>query len=60
MEQSEKRLIFTAEDIARQVQRLASQISVDYQGKEIVLIGVLKGAFIFLADLVRQLSIPAQ
>jgi len=60
MEQSEKRLIFTAEDIARQVQRLASEISTDYQGKEIVLIGVLKGAFIFLADLVRQLSIPAQ
>lgn len=60
MDQSEKRLIFTAEDIARQVQRLASQISVDYQGKEVVLIGVLKGAFIFLADLVRQLSIPAQ
>jgi len=60
MDQSEKRIIFTAEDIARQVQRLASQISVDYQGKEVVLIGVLKGAFIFLADLVRQLSIPAQ
>lgn len=60
MEQSEKRLIFSAEDIARQVGRLARQISADYQGKEIVLIGVLKGAFIFLADLVRQLSIPAQ
>jgi hypoxanthine phosphoribosyltransferase len=60
MDQSEKRLIFTAEDIARQVRRLANQISVDYQGKEVVLIGVLKGAFIFLADLVRQLSIPSQ
>ncbi len=60
MEQSEKRLVFSAEDIARQVQRLARQISADYQGKEVVLIGVLKGAFIFLADLARQLSIPAQ
>ena len=60
MDQLEKRLIFTAEDIAHQVQRLARQISADYEGKEIVLIGVLKGAFIFLADLVRQLSIPAQ
>jgi hypoxanthine phosphoribosyltransferase len=56
MDQSEKRLIFSAEDIARQVQRLASQISADYEGKEIILVGVLKGAFIFLADLVRQLS----
>ena len=60
MEQSEKRLIFSAEDIDRQVRRLARQISADYQGKEVVLIGVLKGAFIFLADLVRQLSIPTQ
>jgi len=55
-----KRLVFAAEDITNQVQRLANQISSDYQGKELVLIGVLKGAFIFLADLVRQLSIPVR
>ena len=60
MHQSEKRLVFSAEDIARQVQRIAREISADYHGKEVVLIGVLKGAFIFLADLARQLSIPAQ
>ena len=60
MNQQEKRLVFTAADIARQVQKLASQISSDYEGKEVVLIGVLKGAFIFLADLVRQLTIPVQ
>ncbi len=60
MNQSEKRLLFTAEDIAHQVQRLAGQISEDYQGKEIILVGVLKGAFIFLADLARQLAIPTQ
>jgi hypoxanthine phosphoribosyltransferase len=60
MKQQEKRLIFTAADIAREVQKLASQISSDYEGKEVVLVGVLKGAFIFLADLVRQLTIPVQ
>jgi hypoxanthine phosphoribosyltransferase len=60
MIQSEKRLVFTAEDIGRQVKRLANQISADYQGKDIVLVGVLKGAFVFLADLARQLTIPAQ
>lgn len=60
MNQSEKRLLFTAEDIGHQVQRLAGQISEDYQGREIVLVGVLKGAFMFLADLVRQLTIPTQ
>jgi hypoxanthine phosphoribosyltransferase len=60
MNKSEKRLLFSAEDIANQVERLADQISQDYQGKEVVLVGVLKGAFIFLADLVRQLAIPTQ
>ncbi len=60
MNKQEKRVVFTAEEIAREVQELASRISEDYEGKELVLIGVLKGAFIFLADLVRQLTIPVQ
>jgi hypoxanthine phosphoribosyltransferase len=60
MNSTEKRLLFTAEDIARQVQRLANQISEDYEGKEVVVLGVLKGAFMFLADLVRQLTIPTE
>jgi hypoxanthine phosphoribosyltransferase len=60
MTKHEKRVVFSAEEIARQVQLLANRISEDYKGKEVVLIGVLKGAFIFLADLVRQLTIPVQ
>jgi hypoxanthine phosphoribosyltransferase len=60
MNKQEKRVVFTAEEIAREVQELANRISEDYEGKELVLIGVLKGAFIFLADLVRQLTIPVQ
>jgi hypoxanthine phosphoribosyltransferase len=60
MTKHEKRVVFTAEEIGRQVRLLANQISEDYKGKEVVLIGVLKGAFIFLADLVRQLTIPVQ
>ena len=60
MMKSEKRLVISAEDIERQVKRLADQISADYQGSDIVLVGVLKGAFVFLADLARQLTIPAQ
>jgi len=39
---------------------MADEISRDYAGEEIVLIGVLKGAFIFMADLVRALAIPSQ
>jgi hypoxanthine phosphoribosyltransferase len=60
MVQFEKRLVFSADDIGLQVQRLADQISADYDGKDVILIGVLKGAFVFLADLARQLTIPAQ
>jgi hypoxanthine phosphoribosyltransferase len=55
-----RRLLYSAADITRQVQRLASEISTDYQGREPILVGVLKGAFIFLADLVRCLTIPVK
>ncbi|QDU63468.1 Hypoxanthine-guanine phosphoribosyltransferase [Planctomycetes bacterium Pan216] len=51
------REIFSAEQIAQRVRELAEQISRDYHDKPLVIVGVLKGAFIFLADLVRELSI---
>ena len=60
MNSTEKRLLFTANQIAGQVQRLASQISDDYEGREVIVVGVLKGAFVFLADLVRLLDIPTK
>jgi hypoxanthine phosphoribosyltransferase len=40
------------------VQELAGQISGDYAGHELVVIGILKGAFIFMADLIREIRIP--
>ena len=52
-------ILISEKDIDARVDELAAQISSDYADKgEIVLIGVLKGAFIFLADLSRRLSIP--
>ena len=54
------KLLFSKKEIAEAVARLAQEISTDYADKRVVLIGVLKGAFIFLADLVRQLTIPAE
>ena len=47
-------------EISHRVQELGRQISMDYKGRELHLVGVLNGAFIFLADLVRQLNIPCQ
>ena len=47
-------------EIENIVAQVARKISYDYQDQELVLIGVLKGAFIFLSDLVRNLSIPVK
>ena len=51
------RILATEDEIEKSIQRLAAQISQDYAGKEVLLIGILKGAFIFLADLSRHLTI---
>ena len=55
-----KHLLISQEAIARRVKELAAQISQDYQGQDVIMIGVLKGAFIFLADLVRALDFPVE
>ncbi len=46
--------------IQQRVQELGQLISSDYQGKELTVVCILKGSFIFCADLVRRLSVPAQ
>ena len=56
---SQEVLISRAE-ISQRVEELGRQISADYQERELHLVGVLNGGFIFLADLVRQLNIPCQ
>lgn len=50
--------LLTAHEIEEKVAVLAEKISKDYKDKDLVIIGVLKGAFVFLADLVRKLTIP--
>ena len=52
--------VLTKEEIQQKIIVIAGIISRDYAGKELLLIGILKGSFIFLSDLVRHLSIPAQ
>ncbi len=57
---SEPILLITQEDILQAVTRLAAKIRQDYQGRDLLLIGILKGSFIFMADLVRQLELPVE
>jgi len=54
------KVIISKEDIAQRVDELALQIRSDYRGKNPLLIGVLKGSFVFLSDLVRAMNIPAE
>lgn len=56
----QKDLLLTRETVQEHVIRLAGQISHDYAGQEPILIGLLKGATIFLADLIRRISIPVK
>lgn len=50
-------ILFTQQQIAERVRSIGAQISADYAGKSIVLIGVLKGAAIFLSDLARAIEV---
>jgi hypoxanthine phosphoribosyltransferase len=52
--------LYTADEIKKVISELAVKIKQDYQDKQPVLISILKGSFVFLADLVRELNMPLQ
>ena len=52
--------ILTPQVISKRVAELGGEISCAYAGKDLLIVGVLKGSFMFVADLVRALTIPAQ
>jgi hypoxanthine phosphoribosyltransferase len=51
-------VLMSEQDIAERVRQLAAQVDADYAGREILLVGVLKGAVMFMADLARALETP--
>ena len=53
-------ILVQPDELAHRVRELAEQISADYAGKDVLLIGVLKGAVFFLADLMRQLDVDCE
>jgi hypoxanthine phosphoribosyltransferase len=57
-ERSEITLLIPAERIHQRLDQLAQEIRRDFSGKDLVLVGVLRASFIFLADLVRRLDLP--
>jgi hypoxanthine phosphoribosyltransferase len=53
-------ILVPAEDLRRRVRELGEEVSRDYAGKDLLLIGVLKGAVFFVSDLMRHLDIPVE
>ena len=53
-------ILVPAEDLTRRIRELAAEVSRDYAGKDLLLVGVLKGAVLFLSDLMRQLEVPCE
>jgi hypoxanthine phosphoribosyltransferase len=51
-------ILITEQEIEARIAELGAQISVDYDGRDPVLVGVLRGVFMFMADLVRHITIP--
>ena len=58
MEKLKMKVLFSRDEIGKVVRGLADRISQDYEGKDLVVVCVLKGAFMFMADLVRCLKGP--
>ena len=52
--------IISEEDLTRRITELAADINRDYAGRDLLLIGVLKGAIFFVSDLMRQLTVPVE
>jgi hypoxanthine phosphoribosyltransferase len=53
-------VLITEHDIQGKIASLAKQITEDYRGRDLLLVGVLKGAYVFMADLARELPLPVE
>ncbi len=60
LERAVGEVLIEAEPLQRRVAELGAEVSADYEGRDLLLIGVLKGAVFFLADLMRHLIVPCE
>ncbi|MCT4595940.1 MAG: hypoxanthine phosphoribosyltransferase [Anaeromicrobium sp.] len=58
MDNNIREVLYSEEKIKNKVKEIADKITEDYQGQEVLLVGVLKGANMFMADLMRQIQLP--
>ena len=60
MEENVQEILLTQEQIQARIRELGEELSAEYAGKDLVVLGVMKGVVVFFADMVRQLSVPCQ
>ena len=60
MENDILNVLISEEELAKKVQEIGAQISKDYEGKNLMMVSVLKGSVVFMADLMRAITIPAR
>lgn len=58
MEGKQRNILFSREEISDAVAKIGKEISKDYDGKQIYVLSLLRGSFIFAADLVREITVP--
>ncbi len=55
-----KEILLSEEQLQQKVKELGARISADYKGKNLLMVSILKGSVVFMADLLRQVTIPAR
>lgn len=60
MRQDIEKVLFSEEQIRKKIKEIGTEISKDYKGKDVILIGILKGSVMFMADLLKEITIPCK
>ena len=58
MKQDVQEILFSEEVLTKRIKELASDISKDYKGKDLIVIGILRGAIFFMTDLLKEIELP--
>ncbi|WP_315082013.1 hypoxanthine phosphoribosyltransferase [uncultured Clostridium sp.] len=60
MREDIQEILFDEETLNKKIKEIAAKISVDYKGRELVVVGILKGSVLFAAELIKNISIPCE
>lgn len=60
MQSDVEKVLISEEELMEKVNQLGAQITTDYKGKDLVVVGILKGSNIFMSDLVRKINLPLE